>query len=262
MAAVQAMTGGGGWPMSVFLTPDGRPFYGGTYFPDEPRHGMPSFRQVLEGVDRAWRQERAQVEAAGGRLVQGLIEQGQIRAGSDAPTAEPPRCGDLGRGVVLRSGQRRLGPGAQVPAADDDRIPAPTTRRDRRRPAAVDRATITRRDGRRRDPRPARWRLPSLFDRRRVARSALRADALRQRPAGAGLSARLAGHEASRATWTSRRARSTTCSGSSGPRTAPLPRARMPTRTARKGSRSSGERPRSREVLGRRRRACSRRRTA
>ncbi len=88
MAAVQAMTGAGGWPMSVFLTPEGRPFYGGTYFPDEPRHGMPSFRQVLEGVDRAWRQQRAQVEAAGGRLVQGLIEQGQIPAGTDAPTAE------------------------------------------------------------------------------------------------------------------------------------------------------------------------------
>ncbi len=72
MAAVQAMTGGGGWPMSVFLTPDGRPFYGGTYYPDEPRHGMPSFHQVLEGVDRAWREQRDEVEAAGSRLVQGL----------------------------------------------------------------------------------------------------------------------------------------------------------------------------------------------
>jgi hypothetical protein len=88
MAAVQAMTGGGGWPMSVFLTPDGRPFYGGTYFPDEPRHGMPSFRQVLEGVDRAWRQERTEVEAAGGRLVAGLIEQGRLQAGTDDPTDE------------------------------------------------------------------------------------------------------------------------------------------------------------------------------
>jgi hypothetical protein len=86
MAAVQAMTGGGGWPMSVFLTPDGRPFYGGTYFPDEPRHGMPSFRQVLEGVDRAWRQERSEVEAAGGRLVQGLVEQSRVEAGPDDPT--------------------------------------------------------------------------------------------------------------------------------------------------------------------------------
>jgi uncharacterized protein YyaL (SSP411 family) len=86
MAAVQSMTGGGGWPMSVFLTPDGRPFYGGTYFPDEPRHGMPSFRQVLEGVDRAWREQRAEVEAAGGRLVAGLVEQGRLAAGSAAPT--------------------------------------------------------------------------------------------------------------------------------------------------------------------------------
>ena len=86
MAAVQAMTGAGGWPMSVFLTPEGRPFYGGTYFPDEPRHGMPSFRQVLEGVDRAWRQERAQVEAAGGRLVAGLVEGARLGAGADDPT--------------------------------------------------------------------------------------------------------------------------------------------------------------------------------
>jgi uncharacterized protein YyaL (SSP411 family) len=85
MAAVQAMTGGGGWPMSVFLTPDGRPFYGGTYYPDEPRHGMPSFRQVLEGVERAWRQERAAVDAAGGRIVEGLIEQARLPAATDDP---------------------------------------------------------------------------------------------------------------------------------------------------------------------------------
>jgi uncharacterized protein YyaL (SSP411 family) len=62
MGAVQTMTGGGGWPMSVFLTPEGRPFYGGTYFPDTPRHGMPSFRQVLDGVRTAWATQRAEVE--------------------------------------------------------------------------------------------------------------------------------------------------------------------------------------------------------
>ena len=55
MDAVQAMTGHGGWPMSAFLTPDGEPFYAGTYFPPEPRHGMPSFRQVLTGIAEAWR---------------------------------------------------------------------------------------------------------------------------------------------------------------------------------------------------------------
>ncbi len=86
MAAVQSLTGSGGWPMSVFLTPDGRPFYGGTYFPDEPRHGMPSFNQVLQGVDRAWHEQRAEVEAAGGRLVDGLIEQSRLEAATDDPT--------------------------------------------------------------------------------------------------------------------------------------------------------------------------------
>src|SRR3954470_10571274 len=87
MAAVQAMTGGGGWPMSVFLTPDGRPFYGGTYFPDEPRHGMPSFRQVLEGVSRAWREDRAGVEAAGQRLVDSLVESNRLAPSSSDPSA-------------------------------------------------------------------------------------------------------------------------------------------------------------------------------
>jgi uncharacterized protein YyaL (SSP411 family) len=65
MQAVVAMTGGGGWPMSLFLTPDGRPFYGGTYFPGEPRHGMPAFRQVLAAVARAWREQRDDVEVSG-----------------------------------------------------------------------------------------------------------------------------------------------------------------------------------------------------
>lgn len=74
MGAVQAMTGQGGWPMSVFLTPDGRPFFGGTYFPDTPRHGMPSFRQVLEGVRQAWTTQRTQVEEAGSRLVAALVD--------------------------------------------------------------------------------------------------------------------------------------------------------------------------------------------
>ena len=75
MGAVQAMTGGGGWPMSVFLTPEGRPFYGGTYFPNRPSHGLPSFRQLLEGIDRAWREQRGELEQAGRRLVEQLATQ-------------------------------------------------------------------------------------------------------------------------------------------------------------------------------------------
>jgi len=61
MGAVQAMTGGGGWPLSVFLTPDLKPFYGGTYYPPEPRYGMPSFMQVLEFVSSLWKEKREQV---------------------------------------------------------------------------------------------------------------------------------------------------------------------------------------------------------
>jgi uncharacterized protein YyaL (SSP411 family) len=81
MSAVQAMTGSGGWPMSVFLTPEGAPFYGGTYFPDRPRHGMPSFSQVLEGVRQAWTTQRDDVVAAGQRLVASIVEQSSISVG-------------------------------------------------------------------------------------------------------------------------------------------------------------------------------------
>ncbi|HVT41356.1 MAG TPA: DUF255 domain-containing protein, partial [Acidimicrobiales bacterium] len=61
MAATQALTGSGGWPMSVFCTPDGRPFYAGTYYPPEDRHGMPSFRRVVRALGEAWTTERAKV---------------------------------------------------------------------------------------------------------------------------------------------------------------------------------------------------------
>ncbi len=72
MQAVIALTGHGGWPMTVFLTPDGRPFYGGTYFPVEPRHGMPAFRQILVGVADAYKSRRDQVEQAASNLTEGL----------------------------------------------------------------------------------------------------------------------------------------------------------------------------------------------
>ena len=63
MQAVQAMTGHGGWPMTVFLTPDGAPFYGGTYYPREDRHGMPSFKRILTAVSEAYRSKPAEVAA-------------------------------------------------------------------------------------------------------------------------------------------------------------------------------------------------------
>ena len=61
MAAVQAMTGQGGWPMTVFLTPDGKPFYGGTYFPPEDRGGLPSFPRLLNAMADVYRNRRGDV---------------------------------------------------------------------------------------------------------------------------------------------------------------------------------------------------------
>ncbi len=72
MEACQAMTGQGGWPLNVFLTPEQVPFYAGTYFPPEPRHGMPAWRQVLAAIDEAWRTRRAEIEEASERIVQRL----------------------------------------------------------------------------------------------------------------------------------------------------------------------------------------------
>jgi len=73
MAAVQAMTGSGGWPMTVFLTPDLKPFYGGTYFPPDDRYGRPGFPRVLESVARHYQAQRQQVEVQAQRLTDFLV---------------------------------------------------------------------------------------------------------------------------------------------------------------------------------------------
>src|SRR5947207_770136 len=87
MDAVQAMTGSGGWPMSVFLTREGKPFYAGTYFPDQPRHGLPSFRQVLEGIADAWASRRDEIEVQSGRVIESIRRAGALE-GSEEPLTE------------------------------------------------------------------------------------------------------------------------------------------------------------------------------
>ncbi|WP_432031806.1 thioredoxin domain-containing protein [Streptomyces antibioticus] len=87
MEAVQAATGQGGWPMTVFLTPDAEPFYFGTYFPPAPRHGMPSFRQVLEGVRQAWDGRRGEVAEVAGKIVRDLSGR-EISYGDGSPPGE------------------------------------------------------------------------------------------------------------------------------------------------------------------------------
>jgi uncharacterized protein len=80
MDAVVSLTGHGGWPMTVFLTPAGEPFFGGTYYPPEPRHGLPSFRQIMGAVADAWRDRRADIERDAGTITEALRR-----------TAEPSR---------------------------------------------------------------------------------------------------------------------------------------------------------------------------
>ena len=82
MDAVVALTGHGGWPMTVFLTPDGEPFLGGTYYPPEPRHGLPSFRQVLVAVSEAYRDRRADVATQASALVEAVSRE-------VSPSADP-----------------------------------------------------------------------------------------------------------------------------------------------------------------------------
>jgi hypothetical protein len=100
MEAVVTMTGHGGWPMTVFLTPDGRPFYGGTYFPPEPRYNMPSFRQLLLAVSEAYSERRSELERQADALVGAIREASALR-----PSTEPLTTELLSRAVSALAAQ-------------------------------------------------------------------------------------------------------------------------------------------------------------
>ena len=215
MTALQAF-GNGGWPMSMFLTPDGRPFFGGTYFPPEDREGMPGFPTILQGVVEAWRDERPAVEKAADRLAE--VVRRTIAGAAAARPGARLACGGrrgpcpAGRAVRPRVRRVRLRPEnaapAQVPRARQPRLPprpAPP-RRGRGRRRAARSGTPTR-------PEPLAMVLTTLdhmarggirdqlaggyhryCDQPVLDRPALREDALRQRPARLGAPARLRGH--------------------------------------------------------------------
>ncbi|MFB7777516.1 thioredoxin domain-containing protein [Streptomyces bauhiniae] len=88
MEAVQAATGQGGWPMTVFLTPEAEPFYFGTYFPPRPGHGMPSFGQVLEGVHQAWDGRRDEVTEVAGKITRDLAQREIVQQAAGVPGEE------------------------------------------------------------------------------------------------------------------------------------------------------------------------------
>jgi uncharacterized protein YyaL (SSP411 family) len=108
MEATTALTGHGGWPMTVFTTPDGLPFYCGTYFPPAPRHGMPSFSQLLTSVAQTWAERRGEVVAAGQRIVAGLAEHATV-VGDGSPPPDADRLDAAVRSLAATYDEKRGG---------------------------------------------------------------------------------------------------------------------------------------------------------
>ena len=92
MDAAQAMSGSGGWPLTAFLTPSGAPFYAGTYFPPTPRHGLPSFLQVLAGIAEAWRDRRDEIEAQGTQIAEHIARVTLLTGSHDPLTEDTTRA--------------------------------------------------------------------------------------------------------------------------------------------------------------------------
>ena len=160
MEAVQGMTGRGGWPLNVFLTPEQLPFYGGTYFPPEPRARHAGLDAGAAGDRRDLAARTARRSAPAASACASSLSGGARLTPSAQPIAEQrARAGRRGARRGLRPAQRRLRRRAEVPAALGDRVPAAARR-------ARDVARDAARDGRRRHPRPDRRRLRPLQRRR------------------------------------------------------------------------------------------------
>ena len=112
MKAVQSMTGRGGWPMSVFLTPDGEPYYAGTYWPKEPRHGMPSFPQVATATSEAWRDRRDEVVESASSIATALAGHRESEAADALDLTVPDAAVQV---VLERAWDRELGGFGRAP---------------------------------------------------------------------------------------------------------------------------------------------------
>ena len=100
MEATVALTGHGGWPMSVFLDHEGRPFFAGTYFPPQPHHGLPSFPQVLESISTTWNQSKESIESAGSRIIDALESRRPPMSYSDIASMDSTKLTEFLRGAV------------------------------------------------------------------------------------------------------------------------------------------------------------------
>ncbi len=180
MDACVTMTGHGGWPTTVFLTPERQPFYAGTYFPPEPRHGMPVLRPAsaghrgcLAGAQRATSSSRRRDSS---RRSASVAVRGEADTVLDASTLERAER------AIARTSSRRSAASARRRSSRPSSALELLLRRGVAR-GAGDGHPHARRDGARGDVRRRRRRLPSLLGRRALARAALREDAVRQRAA-------------------------------------------------------------------------------
>ncbi len=238
------MTGHGGWPLTAFLDPEGVPFYGGTYFPPEPRQGMPSFRMVMEAVVESWA-HAARARSAPRR--RGSASSSRRSAGWSPPRSRStpswwaPPSARLRAMADLRHGG--FGGAPKFPPAAALELLLAHGVND------VVELTLDAMAARR-HPRPDRRRLRPLLGRRGLARPPLREDALRQRAARPRLPARLAGARA-RALAAGRDATRSTgrCARCAGPRAASTRRS-TPTPRARRAASTSGRPEQVREALG------------
>ena len=125
MDATVSMTGQGGWPMTVFLTPAGEPFYAGTYFPPEPRHGLPSFAQLLLAVAEAWETQRDDIVTQARRLVEAASHSARIEPSAEPLTAALLDEAERGIARTFEPVYGGFGRAPKFPPASNARVPAP-----------------------------------------------------------------------------------------------------------------------------------------
>jgi uncharacterized protein YyaL (SSP411 family) len=198
MTFVQATTGHGGWPMSVWLTPDLKPFVGGTYFPPEDRYGHPGFKRVLQQIATAWKQDRANISKQGTRIVEALAESANAGAGSQAllgPETLVNAYQQIARGYDAHEGGFGTAPKFPRPVTLNFLFGStPGSRRLDGQERARDEPLHAAQNGGRRDARSARRRFCALLGGSVLARAAFRKDALRQRAARGRLCRRISDH--------------------------------------------------------------------
>src|SRR5437016_587936 len=171
-AAVSALTGQGGWPLTAFLTPDGKPFYGGTYFPPDDHWGRPGFKRVLVAIANAFQQKREEVAEQAGMVESAISGRVPHRTEREIQSRRGRRNREIGAGHV-RSRPRRLRTSSEVPSSGGSRFADRAVLPFARRSASQRFCHHARKDGQRRRLRPACRRVPPIFRGRALGRPAL-----------------------------------------------------------------------------------------